>query len=594
MTQSALHKYWHIANLKMVAKLISEFGYEQAFSIHRVEQGFVLELDNGTTYQFDGKENIWGQIVIEPQSLVRTSLNDEQEPLSAALFTRDIQALLEMPDEAMAEHLEDLNATLWSDCQLMARKASITAKDLSLMSCEEQQSYFDGHPKFAFNKGRRGWGSEDLLRYAPESHQAFQLGWVAVHNDILQVSTNQEVNWGQLVESAVNKAEIDQMQTVISGLDQDVADYHFVPVHPWQWHNKLALLFTREQACKQLIYLGEFGDLFLPQLSLRTLSNATRPQNFDIKLPLTVMNTSCYRGIPGRYILAGPTASDWIHSVFQSDPILLEKQAEVLQEPAAAFAAQHDYAQLQHAPYRYHELLGVIWRESAISKLKHGESAILMAALMETDCHGTSLISEYIHASGVSTESWLGQLFDAVVIPYYHLLCKYGVSLIAHGQNVTLVMEDSLPKRILLKDFQGDMRLVDKHYPEQDSLSDSVKEVTVRLPEELIIHDLQTGHFVTVLRFISPLVEQIGVSEETFYQILGNRIRSYAEALPELEERFRSFDLFKPRILRIGLNLAKFRHNTDSSSSRMLPDMDEQLDNPLHLSANKEVATELQ
>lgn len=178
--------------------------------------------------------------------------------------------------------------------------------------------------------------------------------------------------------------------------------------------------------------------------------------------------------------------------------------------------------------------------------------------------------------------------------PYYHLLCKYGVSLIAHGQNVTLVMEDSLPKRILLKDFQGDMRLVDKHYPEQDSLSDSVKEVTVRLPEELIIHDLQTGHFVTVLRFISPLVEQIGVSEETFYQILGNRIRSYAGALPELEERFRSFDLFKPRILRIGLNLAKFRHNTDSSSSRMLPDMDEQLDNPLHLSANKEVATELQ
>lgn len=86
MTQSALHKYWHIANLKMVAKLISEFGYEQAFSIRRVEQGFVLELDNGTTYQFDGKENIWGQIVIEPQSLVRTSRNDEQEPLSAALF----------------------------------------------------------------------------------------------------------------------------------------------------------------------------------------------------------------------------------------------------------------------------------------------------------------------------------------------------------------------------------------------------------------------------------------------------------------------------------------------------------------------------
>jgi aerobactin synthase len=34
------------------------------------------------------------------------------------------------------------------------------------------------------------------------------------------------------------------------------------------------------------------------------------------------------------------------------------------------------------------------------------------------------------------------KLFEASVIPFYHLLCRYGVALIAHGQNVTLVMKD--------------------------------------------------------------------------------------------------------------------------------------------------------
>lgn len=41
------------------------------------------------------------------------------------------------------------------------------------------------------------------------------------------------------------------------------------------------------------------------------------------------------------------------------------------------------------------------------------------------------------------------------MIPFYHLLCRYGVALIAHGQNVTLVMKDYVPQRILLKDFEG-------------------------------------------------------------------------------------------------------------------------------------------
>ncbi len=586
MDQIALHAHWPAANRKMVAKLISELAYEQAFTIEENNAEFSFTPSQGVGYYFSGKRNIWGQIVIVPTSLERRT-NGSPSEITATQFMRDIQCLIDITDDALAEHFEDLNATLLGDCKLALRKANMSAKDLAFLSCEQQQLLFDGHPKFAFNKGRRGWGSDDLALYAPESERAFQLSWVAVHHSILQKATNHKVEWEELIESAINCTELYEIDALLSSFNVDISNYIYVPVHPWQWRQKLSILFAREMAEKTLVYLGEFGDEFLPQLSIRTLSNTTRPDNYDIKLPLTIMNTSCYRGIPGRYILAGPMASDWLDSIFKSDELFINKQAEVLQEPAAGFVAQSDYKLLVDAPYRYHELLGVIWRESAQSKLSHNETAILMAALMESDEEGTPLISEYITASGLSIAEWLNKLFDAVVIPYYHLLCKYGVSLIAHGQNVTLVMENAQPKRILLKDFQGDMRLIERDIPEQEGLAPLIKEVTVSLPEDLIIHDLQTGHFVTVLRFISPLVEKLGLSEIDFYQLLGLRIKAYVKENPDYQDRFERLNLFKPRILRIGLNLAKFRHSTDSSASRMLPDMDDLLDNPLYMALNK-------
>lgn len=63
------------------------------------------------------------------------------------------------------------------------------------------------------------------------------------------------------------------------------------------------------------------------------------------------------------------------------------------------------------------------------------------------------------------------------------------------------------------------MRLVDEDFPQAQSLPAQVKDVTARLSADYIIHDLQTGNFVTVLRFISRLTLQCGVSEIRFYQV---------------------------------------------------------------------------
>ena len=61
-------------------------------------------------------------------------------------------------------------------------------------------------------------------------------------------------------------------------------------------------------------------------------------------------------------------------------------------------------------------------------------------------------------------------MFKHVVVPIYHLMAKYGVGIVAHGQNVTLVLEDNFPAGCLIKDFHGDLRLIDQPFEELNSL----------------------------------------------------------------------------------------------------------------------------
>lgn len=356
-----------------------------------------------------------------------------------------------------------------------------------------------------------------------------------------------------------------------------------LPVHPWQWQQKIATDFIADFAEGRMVSLGEFGDQWLAQQSLRTLTNASRRGGLDIKLPLTIYNTSCYRGIPGRYIAAGPLASRWLQQVFATDATLVQSGAVILGEPAAGYVSHEGYAALARAPYRYQEMLGVIWRENPCRWLKPDESPVLMATLMECDENNQPLAGAYIDRSGLDAETWLTQLFRVVVVPLYHLLCRYGVALIAHGQNITLAMKEGVPQRVLLKDFQGDMRLVKEEFPEMDSLPQEVRDVTSRLSADYLIHDLQTGHFVTVLRFISPLMVRLGVPERRFYQLLAAVLSDYMKKHPQMSERFALFSLFRPQIIRVVLNPVKLTWPDLDGGSRMLPNYLEDLQNPLWL-----------
>ncbi|MEH0070940.1 IucA/IucC family C-terminal-domain containing protein [Pannonibacter sp. Pt2-lr] len=61
-------------------------------------------------------------------------------------------------------------------------------------------------------------------------------------------------------------------------------------------------------------------------------------------------------------------------------------------------------------------------------------------------------------------EDWLKRLFEVSVVPLYHMLCRFGTGFIAHGQNITVVLERDMPAGIAIKDLQGDVDLVNVEF----------------------------------------------------------------------------------------------------------------------------------
>lgn len=576
---------WRRVNRALLAKAIGELAYEEAVApVGEGDGRYRLPLASGVVYRFAGRRGVWDWIAVEPDSVRRVAGGVEAPADDAAQFFVDAQADVGMTAATLATYLREVANTLAADCRIAEANAGTTARDLADLHPDRLQCRLDGHPKAPANKGRLGWGPDDFAAYAPEHEPEFQPVWIAAGRDRCRLTLADGLSEDDLLAQSLDEGERKRLEDAARAAGVDGGRHRFLPVHPWQWDNKIRTAFAGDIAAGRIVPLGRFGDAYLPQQSLRTLSNAARPGRLDLKLPLTILNTSAYRGIPGRYMAVGPVLSRWLADTARRDPVLARARTIVLGEVAGAFYPHPIHEQIDGVPYQHREMLGAIWRESVHALTEPGERGIMMGALLQCAGDGRPLAGELIARSGLTAEDWLERLFGAVVVPLYHFLARYGVGFIAHGQNVTLVLRDHAPARVALKDLQGDCDLIDQDFPELDSLPAEVRAVLPRKPATHIVHNLQTAHFVTVLRFLSDLLHRHGfIDERDFYRALARTLRRYQAAHPDLARRFALFDLFRPAMPRVCINRVRFAIGYDDASQRPVPAVGSDLANPLHL-----------
>lgn len=553
-----MSEIWIRVNQELVAKSIGELVFEEIISSEKNQ----VSLKSGVIYTFQGMKTIWGHLRIHPSTLKRNG----ETVQSAAQFFLDSQYETAMSDTTMGNFFEEMHNTLFADMALHQKSSHTSLSELASSTGETIEAHLQGHPKILLNKGRIGWNLEDQELYAPEAQKPFRLHWIALRKNLLQGKYDQKL----LDESF----DLDSKEKFLKLIPHK--DFAFLPVHPWQWKKYISLQFRGLISKGDLVSLGEWGDHYVPQISLRTLMNVDRPGKKDIKLPLSILNTSCVRGLTAKTIELGSAVSEILETICKNDSVL--KNVEILKESNGVAFIHPDFASVKEAPYRYHEFLGTVWRESPKSKINANEKAILTSALFHQDISKKSLFKEILSLSGLSASEWLNQYFEVVVIPLYHLQVKYGVGMVAHGQNIVLKMRNNIPVGMFLKDFQGDLRL-SSEMPEAGKIHfASIEEEMTKLPPHYLIHDLVTGHFITVLRFLSGVLEESGIiAEKEFYATLAASIKNYmkGKVIPE------SQNLLKHRIERVLLNKVRFKIGYSDTTERPLPLTGSPLSNPL-------------
>jgi siderophore synthetase component len=551
---------WQKAARALLAKAIGEFCYEgllvpEADKETGAEDAYRLELDGGICYRFRAARGDYGSWFVDPSSLRRTEKGTETSPHDPLGFIADAQGPLNLPGDTAGHLIRELAATLAADTCL--ERAAIPSAALADLSYAELEGHMAGHPWIVFNKGRFGFSASDALRYSPEARHKVRLPWIAVDTDLAEFNAVRNLTSQRLYTN-----ELDSNTRIRFGAELvrngfNPARYWWLPVHPWQWDEMIQPLFGPEVAAGLIVPLGYADDEYLPQQSIRTFSNISRPDRHHVKLPLSVLNTMVWRGLPTERTLAAPAVTSWLLDIAAEDEFLRDECKVILLGEVASVAVRHPVLdRMPGVPYQYRELLGAIWRQPLPPHLEKGERARTLASLLHIDPDGKPFVQELIERSGLDAGDWLDQLFAAILPPLLHFLYKYGTAFSPHGENAIVVYDaKDVPKRLAVKDFVDDVNISAKDLPELADLPADVAGILLREMPDYLCQFIHSALFVGHFRYLAHIAENhLGVDRELFWGLVADRILDYQAKFPELADRFEVFDLFAPKIDRLCLN----------------------------------------
>lgn len=553
---------WRQANRRLLAKALGEWCFEDMLAPVVVEEGrYRVDLQSGTSYGFEARRGAFGWLRVEPGSVTRTATsmlgNDIAEPAWDALrFLIDAASTIGTDSSTLATYLTELSSTLAVDAARIA-EGGATVAELRGLGHTELECHMTGHNWLVANKGRVNFSASDVRQYGPESRQPVRLQWVAVHRGLAEFRGTSTLSERDVLAHELDEQTSSRFAAVLHSAGLDANAYVWMPVHPWQWNHTAQVLHAGEVAQRRIVPLGESSDAYLPGQSIRTMSNTHSPRRFDVKLPLKILNTLVWRGIPPHCTMGAPVVSEWLHGLLDRDPFLAEQCRTVFLGEIASVTVRHPYlSKVADVPYQHLETLGCIWRESVSARQDSDERVRTFASLLHVDNTGAALVAELVRASGLAPQQWLQQLFETLLVPLMHVLYRYGITFNPHGQNTLLGFDErDVPRRLFLKDFVDDVCVSFTDVPERGPEPDGHDHVLPRKHPLVIRQHLVDQVFVGHFRYLAPLCEdQLGVPERVFWSLVRRTILDFQQRFPELRERFPQYELLSAEIPRYALN----------------------------------------
>ncbi|WP_436994795.1 IucA/IucC family protein [Streptomyces sp. enrichment culture] len=554
---------WREANRRLLAKTLSEFAFEELIEPRELEtEGrYRIDLDSGVSYVFSATRGALGSWRVAGDSVTRGAAgllgNEIETPAwDAQQFLVDCAGTIGTDAATLGMYLTEVSATLAVDAARVEHGGA-TAAELRELDHAELECAMTGHPTLVANKGRIGFSASDVRAYAPEARQPVALKWIAVHRGLAEFRGTPDLSERSVVEHELDAGTIAAFRSRIEAAGGDPDAYVWMPVHPWQWDHAVQVLFAGEIAQRRIVPLGDSADAYLPQQSVRTMTNVSERGRYDVKLPLKIVNTLIWRGIPPHCTQGAPLTTQWLTGLLGKDELLRDELRTVFLGEIASVTVRHPYLdRVPDMPYQHLETLGCIWRDSVSSRRDEGERVRTFASLLYVDERGTSFAAELARASGLPAEEWLSRLFETVTHPVLHVMYTYGITFNPHGQNTLIGYDgDDVPRRLFLKDFVDDVSVSHTPVPERGPEPDGYDHVLPRknpvVIRQHVVDQLLLGHF----RYLAPLAEaQLGVPEERFWRLVRQAVVSYQKRFPDKKDRYAEYDMLADAFPRYPFN----------------------------------------
>ncbi|MBB6270454.1 siderophore synthetase component [Pedobacter cryoconitis] len=587
---------WDKVNLNYIAKAIVELMHEKLAEPEITgtdESGltyFRLNTDHKNIYYtFSAGYRALDYWNIQKESL-RKYVDEIAVPLdNAPAFFTETQQTFGVKSFTMAHFVEETLNTLYADA-FIHEKGRLTADQLADADYQSIEHQMDGHPWATINKGRIGFNHTDQGKYAPEAGQSIQLAWLGVHRSRADFKSLASIEMAAFYEDELGFEQINQFNEILSGKNLNPDDYLFIPVHEWQWNNKIVLQLAHDIANQYIVPLALGNDQYMCQQSIRTFFNISHPHKHYVKTAISILNTSIFRGLSPKKLAIAPRVTQWAKDMLEGDIYLKNTGVVLLGEVATAAYTHPQYSTIPQSPYQYQEFLGVIWRESAENYLQPGEKMMTMASLLYVDDHGKSLVGAMIEKSGITPDEWLKAYLKAYLKPILRIFYKHAFFFSPHGENTILVMKDYIPQRIIIKDFVEEIVLTEES---KAKLPEDLVHVLREIEDELAPLFILSGVFDAVFRYLSNIFHSyVGLNEEYFWKNVASVIIEFQEENPEMAAKFEKFDLFIPEFTRVCINRVRLlTHGYSESTDVPVPEFIGTLVNPVALAMQDSVQT---
>lgn len=532
---------------RVLLQLLEALCYEQVLSLHWSGSVAHVVINAKLSYQFKAQYSAhFNRLRIDGPTLLRVS-DTRYEQASLLTLLVDLDMLNLAKPEAWQRFSDELWQTMVKHAQVLAEEQKVPLRALSYVAMEARVN--NGHLYHPSFKSRLGFTLTDNQCYGPELAKPFHLQWLAVHKSVAHFNVMAPFNDEMLVAASFSPAHQAGLQAELTRLGLSLEHCYLLPVHPWQWQH-IGLVYFSQPG----IYPLQFsGPEYLPQQSIRTLSQHEQNTALSVKLALSITNTSTSRVLAPHTVANASAISCWLSACVENDqawrlvtkPLLLREVAGLSVSAEGGLAAQYG-------------ALACIWRESVESYLQPGQRAVPVTALTQLDHDGQAIIAPWVARHGLY--SWLERLVDVAYIPVMHMLWHHGLAMESHAQNMILILEDNLPARVALKDFHDGVRYNPNWLAKPDllpQLTDAPAAHAAVNPNSFLVttdanelRDFTQDALCFVnLGELGWFVEQhFGLAGKQFWQLVAKRVMYYQQTHPELTARFRLFDFFAPQI----------------------------------------------